>query len=108
MYKVVDAEFKGYRRIIFQNVLKDHFFYVFEPNFAHIWDCPYAEIIASIEWSKEKFYSLEDCVEDSMRIIERMCGYTGKDIPENEYDFYTTHKISQEDVMDWKKGEIYG
>lgn len=108
MYKITDCWFKGYRRIIFQNVLKGHYFYTFGPDFHYFWDCPFAEMIAVLEYNAEKFFSLEDCVEDSMKIIGKMCGYVRNDIPENEYEFYNTHMISNDDVMDWKKGEIYG
>ena len=33
MYKVTVAEFRGYKRLIVQNVAKAHFFYVFDVDF---------------------------------------------------------------------------
>jgi hypothetical protein len=107
MYKVIVEDFKGYRRMIVHNTLKGHFFYYFQPDFYHLWDCPYAEVIACIEDGCEKFYSLEEAKENSMIIVERRCGYK-KEIPMEEIDSFCTIEIPRKDVEMWRKGEIYG
>ena len=106
MYKVIHSEFRGYEKMIFQNVTRGHFFYIFAGNFHPLWNQTTAEIISAFEDSSEKFYSLEDCEESVGRIIENMCGYKNGNIPLEDYFVYTTFQVHQEDVEDAKEVKI--
>ena len=103
MYKVIHSEFRGYRKMIFHNVTKGYYFYEFTANFHPMWQQSNAAIIAMSEENAGKFYSLEDCEENCGRIVEKMCGYPGGEIPMEEYSLYNTFQVSNEDVEDSRK-----
>lgn len=100
MYKVIHSEFRGYVKMIFHNVTRGHFFYLFAGNFNPIWNQTTAEIISAFEESSEKFYSLEDAEESLGRIVERMCGYKNGIIPMADIFTYNTFQVHPEDVKD--------
>lgn len=103
MYKVIVADFNGYRKMIIQNVNKAYFFYIFSANFHPQWNQTNAELIACFEENAEKFYTLEDCEEFVGRLVERMCGYVNGEIPMDQISVYNTFQIHQEDVDDCRK-----
>ena len=100
MYKITVAEFRGYKRLIVQNVTKAHYFYVFDVDFHPIFQQDFAELIVSLEDNAEKFFSFEDCEEACGKIVERLCGYLEGIVPVDYYEYYSTFTVSNESIED--------
>ena len=100
MYKITVAEFRGYKRLIIQNVAKANYFYIFDVDFHPIFQQDFAELIVSLEDNAEKFFSFEDCEEACGRIVERLCGYLEGIVPVDYYEYYSTFTVSNESIQD--------